>query len=133
MAPSIRRQLMAWVLGPLTAFFGLAAWSSHNDARRTAELVADTSLVGSARSIAERIEVTDGVVEALIPPSALERISTDQHDRVIYKVYGPEGDLLAGYPDVPDPPARLRSHDPTWFDGVFRRSEERRVGKECSA
>ena len=112
MAPSIRLQLVAWVLGPLTAFFALSGLSSYRDARRTAELVADTALLGSARSIAERIEQTDGVVEALIPPSALERISTGQHDRVVYKVFWPGGDLLAGYPDVPEPPERRWSLDP---------------------
>lgn len=120
MAPSIRLQLVAWVLGPLTVFFALSGWSSYRDAWRTAELVADTSLLGSARSIAERIEQTDGVVEALIPPAALERLSNGPRDRVVYKVFWPGGDLLAGYPDVPEPPGGRWSLDPVWFDGVFR-------------
>jgi two-component system sensor histidine kinase TctE len=127
MAPSIRLQLVAWVLGPLTAFFALSGLSSYRDARRTAELVADTALLGSARSIAERIEETDGVVDAPIPPSALERISTSQHDRVVYKVFWPGGELLAGYPDVPEPPERRWSLDPNWFDGTFRGQPVRAV------
>jgi two-component system sensor histidine kinase TctE len=127
MAPSIRLQLVAWVLGPLTVFFAISGWSSYRDARRTAELVADTSLLGSARSIAERIEQTDGVVEALIPPAALERLSTGPRDRVIYKVFWPGGDLLAGYPDVPEPPGGRWSLDPAWFDGTFRGQPVRAV------
>src|SRR4051794_536409 len=127
MAPSIRLQLVAWVLGPLTVFFALSGWVSYRDARRTAELVADTSLLGSARSIAERIEQTDGVVEALIPPAALERLSTGPRDRVIYKVFWPGGDLLAGYPDVPEPPGGRWSLDPVWFDGTFRGQPVRAV------
>ncbi|MFO1150500.1 MAG: sensor histidine kinase N-terminal domain-containing protein [Alsobacter sp.] len=120
MAPSIRLQMVAWVLGPLTAFFALSTWSSYRDAAQTAELVADTALLGSARSIAERIEQNDGVVEAVIPPSALERIATGQHDRVVYKVFWPGGDLLAGYPDVPEPPRRNPGLDPVWYDATFR-------------
>jgi two-component system, OmpR family, sensor histidine kinase TctE len=127
MARSIRLQLVAWVLGPLTAFFALSSWSSYRDAARTAELVADTALLGSARSIAERIEQSDGVVEALIPPAALERIATGRHDRVVYKVFWPGGDLLAGYPDVPEPPQRRPSLDPVWYDGTFRGQEVRAV------
>ena len=30
MAPSIRLQLVAWVLGPLTVFFALSGWSSES-------------------------------------------------------------------------------------------------------
>src|SRR4051812_29823652 len=117
---SIRLQLFVWVLVPLTAFFALSAWLAHADTRKMAQLVQDNALLSSARTIAEQIRETDGTVEAVIPPSAIERLATPFRDRVVYRVIGPAGDLLAGYPDVPDPPPAQRSLDPQWYDGSFR-------------
>ena len=67
---------------------------------QTADLLTDRTLISSARSIAENIHESDGVIQAPIPPSALEMFATDDRDRVIYRVNGPRGELIAGSPDT---------------------------------
>ncbi|MGO4570555.1 sensor histidine kinase [Microvirga sp. 2TAF3] len=117
---SLRVQLLAWILVPLTLLLVFNLWISYSSARVTAGLVQDTALLASARSIAEQINERDGSIEVLIPPSAIERFSSPDRDRVVYRVLGPAGDLLAGYPDVPSPPAAIESLTPQWYDSSFR-------------
>ncbi|MBZ6079061.1 sensor histidine kinase [Microvirga puerhi] len=117
---SLRAQLLAWILGPLTLLLGVNLWISFSSAKITAGLVQDTALLASARSIAEQISERDGTIEVLIPPSAIERFSSSDRDRVVYRVLGPAGDLLAGYPDVPSPPKPIRALEAQWYDSRFR-------------
>lgn len=117
---SLRAQLLGWLLLPLTGLLVIYAWTSYRNARAVADVVYDNGLLASARSIAEQIQENDGVIEVLIPPSAIERLSSPQRDRVVYRVTGPGRELLAGYADVPDAPAEPAGFEPLWFDGTFR-------------
>ena len=75
MAPSIRLQLVAWVLGPLTAFFalsGLAPATGTPDARPNSSPTRHCSVRPAASPNASRRPT--GWSRRLIPPSALERI-----------------------------------------------------------
>src|SRR5689334_19031466 len=117
---SLRIQLLAWILAPLTLLLGINLWISYSSARTTAGLVQDTALVASARSIAEQISERDGTIEVLIPPSAIERFSSPDRDRVVYRVLGPSGELLAGYPDLPPPPKPIHALEAQWYDSSFR-------------
>ena len=119
-AASLRAQLLLWILVPLTGIFALNVWGAYSDAWATAQLVRDHALLASARGIAEQIRETDGVIEAVIPPSAIERFSASDGDRVVYRVMSPTGEMLAGYPDVPEPPSGRPGLGPAWYDGAFR-------------
>ncbi|TIN60231.1 MAG: sensor histidine kinase, partial [Mesorhizobium sp.] len=69
---SLRLQLLAWVVLPLTALVTVNLWTSQRNALATADLVTDRMLVGSARAIAERVAMAEGVLDATIPPAAIE-------------------------------------------------------------
>jgi two-component system sensor histidine kinase TctE len=116
---SIRTSLLLWVLLPLTAVGFARAGFAYRQAYQAANLVYDDALLASARAIGEQVHATNGVFEALIPPSALERLGRPQRDRVAYRVDDPSGDILAGYPDTPAPPT-LAGADILFFDAVFR-------------
>jgi two-component system sensor histidine kinase TctE len=120
MARSLRRELLAWLLVPLAGVVGFNAWSAHSGAVETANLITDRTLLASARVIAEQVKETDGSVEALIPPSALEMFASPERDRVIYRIMAPSGELIAGFPDVAIPPHPPRDLQPVFFEARFR-------------
>ncbi|WP_027057568.1 sensor histidine kinase [Mesorhizobium loti] len=101
---SLRLQLLAWVVLPLVGLATINLWTSHRNALATADLVTDRMLMGSARAIAERVAVADGVLDATIPPAAIEMFDTGDQDSVYYHVKTAGGRLLTGYPDLPEAP-----------------------------
>ena len=98
---SLRIQLLAWVVLPLAGLAAINLWTSHGNARATADLVTDRMLMASARAIAEQVAVKDGVLDATIPPAAIEMFDTGDRDSVYYHVETAGGRLLTGYPDLP--------------------------------
>jgi len=103
---SLRLQLLAWVVLPLAGLATINLWTSHRSALATADLVTDRMLVGSARAIAEQIAIVDGVLDATVPPAAIEMFDTGDRDSVYYRVETAGGRLLTGYPDLPVAPGR---------------------------
>jgi two-component system sensor histidine kinase TctE len=107
MRRSLRLQLLLWLLIPLAGVVVTNTWFTYRDAQQTATIVTDRTLLASARTMAERLQTSDGKIEAVIPPAALEMFETEFHDRVYYRVaHADAGDreqaLLAGY-DLPLP------------------------------
>ncbi|QGR87683.1 sensor histidine kinase [Burkholderia multivorans] len=98
MAHSLRGRLLWWLLLPLAVFVLIAAAMAYDTARRTADLVQDSTLVASARTIGEDIEWRNGLPVADVPPAALEIFESPSRDSVFYKVIGSDGRLLAGNP-----------------------------------
>lgn len=117
---SLRLQLLCWLLLPLAGLVAVNVWTSWRSARATADLVTDRTLEASARAIAENARYDRGVVDAIIPPVALEMFDTGHRDRVYYRVDGPKGRLLTGYPDLPLPPHPQREGIPLTFAGTYR-------------
>lgn len=120
MARSLRAELLAWLLLPLAAVMVVNVWTTWVHAQETANLVTDRMLLASARVIAEQVKETEGHIEALIPPSALEMFASDERDRVAYRVDAPTGTLIAGFPDVAQPPALPAEFEPLGFEAEFR-------------
>ena len=117
---SLHLQILRWLLTPLAFLVLFNAWQGYSDARLVAGIVTDRTLVGSAHAIAEQIKVADGVVEAIIPPSALEMFASAYQDRVIYRITDSDGTLLAGYSDVPGPGKPMDGLEPLYFGSSFR-------------
>ena len=126
-ARSLRRDLLAWLMLPLAAVAAFNVWTTYRNASTTAGLITDRTLLASARAIAERIRESDGVLEAPIPPSALEMFASDYPDRVLYRVTSPGGILIAGAPDVIAPPQAPKGLEPLYFDAEFRGQAVRAV------
>jgi len=117
---SLRLQLLAWLLLPLAGLVIVNVWSSWNTVQATADLVTDRALEASARAIAENARFDRGVVDATIPPIALEMFATGHGDRVYYRVNSADGRLLTGYPDLPSPPHPPKEAVPLAFSGIYR-------------
>jgi two-component system sensor histidine kinase TctE len=117
---SLRTELLLRLGVPLAALVPFNVGTTYLDARSTADLVQDRTLTASARVIAERIQSIDDVIEAPIPPAALEMFVSDEPDRVVYRVLDPDGDLITGYADGPMPPTPPKGLAPLHFDGTFQ-------------
>lgn len=117
---SLRRRLLVWLLFS-TAFFGaLALLDTYNEALKTADVVSDRVLSGSALAIAERVVVSeDGTLEVDIPYVALEMLTSAAQDRVFYRVDGADGVFLTGYQQLPVPEIML-SEVPVYVNADFR-------------
>ncbi|MDX3806548.1 sensor histidine kinase N-terminal domain-containing protein [Bosea thiooxidans] len=127
MSRSLRAELLAWLLLPLVAVVAFNGWTLRLDATRTADLITDRTLLASARVIAEQVKESDGRVESLIPPSALEMFASPDREKVIYRVLSPSGELIAGFPDVVEPPKPPQGLEPAYYEGEFRTEPVRAV------
>lgn len=108
---SLRLELLVWLTLPLAVVVAVNIWTTYRSALDMADLITDRMLLASATAIAEQTQVNNNVVEALIPPVALEMFDTGYGDRVYYRVETAadseeQGRLLAGYADLPLPPGR---------------------------
>lgn len=101
---SLRAQLFAWVVLTLIGAICINLYLSFRSADITADLITDHTLLASARVIAEAVHVDPGgTVQVDIPPAALEMFDTGYGDRVFYQVVTAWGNLVAGYPGLPQP------------------------------
>ena len=129
MAPlrSLRATLLLWLLLPLAAVAGLDTWAAIESALRTATLVQDRLLLGSARAIAERVQLTNGAIVVTIPPAAIEALDAGFRDRVYYRVIDRDGRLLAGTDELGAPAQDLKPEEWTGFDAHLAGHEVRVV------
>lgn len=124
---SLRTQLLAWLLIPLTLFVIVNTVVTYRTARTMATVVQDRMLLGSARMIGEQVRFEEGRLVTPIPPAALALFQTAARDRVFYRVSGPRGTLLSGYDELPLVPLPRRVDEASFVDAVFRQEAVRVV------
>jgi len=130
-ASSLRLQLLGWLLIPLAGIVLVNTWIAHKSAQATAGIITDRTLLASARAMAEQIQVSSGVMEAVIPPSALEMFASGAADRVYYRIASSDppsgGALIAGYGDLPGPDVLPDGFSPRYYEARYRDSDLRLV------
>jgi two-component system sensor histidine kinase TctE len=117
---SLQWALLKFLLFPMGLLLVASGLITFQQADRSADLITDHNLLASARVMAQGIHLQDGVLEALISPSALEMLASPDHDMVYYQVRGPSGTVLAGQPDLELLEKSPSSEAPIYGDGVFR-------------
>lgn len=126
MRPSLRRQLLGWLLIPMGSLVLFDAWMSYRSAQAAAVSVQDRMLLGSARIIAEQVRLDESGLQSDIPPAALELFQSDVPDHVFFRITAADGTLLAGFPDLPAAP-QLEAEQSAAFDAVYRGEAVRSV------
>jgi len=126
MRPSLRQQLLLWLLVPLGALLLFNAWTTWRSAQSAASSVQDRMLLGSARIIAEQVGDEDGDLKTEIPPAALELFQSQVPDHVYFRVATDGGLLLSGFADLPAVPAPAAGQM-IFFDGSYRNEPVRIV------
>ncbi|SAK80578.1 periplasmic sensor signal transduction histidine kinase [Caballeronia pedi] len=128
MTNSLRVRLLWWLLVPLAFYVFVTGKAAYDNARHTADLVQENTLLASARMIAGEVEWSDGRLLVDVPPAALEVFASPQGDQVFYNVSVDDGRLLAGAPDFPLGPTAAIHDTPMYYDADLHGKPIRAVG-----
>ncbi|APW40635.1 sensor histidine kinase [Rhodoferax koreense] len=102
---SLRRYLLLGILVPVILFVGINAFSVYEQAKRAVDIAYDRSLLASAKSIGEQLDVTGydklSVLRATVPYAALEAFEADNESRMYYRVSSLDGEMVSGFAELP--------------------------------
>ena len=102
---SMRSQLLLGILVPLLVLVAINTVSLYRQALRSADVAYDRTLLASAKSIGELLQVSgagaDAQLSANVLYAALEPFEADNRSRMFYKVTGFKGEAVSGYADLP--------------------------------
>ncbi len=102
---SLRSQLMAGILLPVLLFVGINTLVLYRQALRAADTAYDRTLLATAKSIGEQLQVVgkgdEARVQASLLYSALEAFEADNRSRIFYRVSGFQGEMVSGFEDLP--------------------------------
>ena len=102
---SLRTQLLVGILLPVLALVIVNTVSLYRQALRSADTAYDRTLLATAKSIGELLEVSgsgaDARLKSSVVYSALEAFEADNRSRMFYKVSGFGGETVSGFPDLP--------------------------------
>ena len=100
---SMRTRLLWGILLPVLAFVVINTVSLYRTALQSADTAYDRTLLASAKSIGEQLEVAGSgsvvKLKATVLYSALEPFEADNRSRMFYKVSGFAGEMVSGFED----------------------------------
>jgi two-component system, OmpR family, sensor histidine kinase TctE len=103
--PSLRRQLLLGILIPVMLFVLIDSVILYRQSLKAANTAYDRTLLASAKTIAEQLDVQgkDGVASdplrlvPRVPYAALEAFEADNRSRMFYRVTGFSGEMVSGF------------------------------------
>lgn len=126
---SLRSTLLIGILLPVLVLVAINTVSLYRQALHAADTAYDRTLLASARSIGEQLDVVgrgdDVRLMATVPYSALETFEADNRSRMFYKVSGFAGEMVSGFEDLPAWRGKLPLRGPyaalaDFYDDEFR-------------
>jgi two-component system, OmpR family, sensor histidine kinase TctE len=126
---SLRGRLLLGILVPVVVFVAINTSSLYRQALRSADTAYDRTLLASAKSIGEDLEVAGSGEQArlvaAVPYSALEPFEADNRSRMFYKVSGFAGEMVSGFADLPAWNGKLPDKGPyaalvDFYDDTYR-------------
>lgn len=96
LTPSIRRQLLYWLLAPIVILWLIGAMVTYGLAIAFATDAYDQALLDSIHSIATRTVFRDSNVVVDLPPVARDILTDNLRDELYYQVTTDSGKLIAG-------------------------------------
>ncbi len=105
--PSLRRTLLTGILLPMLAFLLVNTVVLYRQALTSADTAYDRTLLATAKSLGEQLQVTGrgdaARVQSTMLYSALEAFEADNRSRLFYRVIGFQGEMVSGFEDLPAP------------------------------
>lgn len=102
---SLRRRLLLGILLPVIVLIAFNTAGLYRRAQDAADTAYDRTLLASAKSISEQLDVRgyDDAAElrATVPYSALEAFEADNESRLYYRVSDLRGRVVSGFPELP--------------------------------
>ncbi len=103
-AATLRRQLIAWLAGPLFILWSVSTVIDYDIAKRFVNLAYDRALLEAALDVGRQIKVINGQLYVDLPEAALRILQTRESGQLFYLVSGPDREFVSGEPDLPRPP-----------------------------
>jgi two-component system, OmpR family, sensor histidine kinase TctE len=104
-AMSLRRYLLIGILVPVGLFVVINTVSLYRQALQAVNVAYDRTLLASAKSIGEQLDVVgsddQAALRATVPYSALEAFEADTQSHLYYRVSNQGGEVVSGYADLP--------------------------------
>lgn len=101
----MRMRLLVGILLPVGVLVAINTASLYQQARQATDTAYDRTLLASAKSIGELLDVggTPGQPQLLatVPYAALEAFEADNRSRMVFKVSGFQGEMVSGFADLP--------------------------------
>jgi len=116
--PSLRRQLVFWLVLPLSTALICSGLIAYRLALDFVSKAYDRALYDSALDLSRRLLPRSGGLVIDLPPAAVDMLENDELDRVYYTVSSDRGDLVIGQRDLPQPPF-APDRRPRYYDGVY--------------
>jgi two-component system sensor histidine kinase TctE len=101
---TLRRQLIAWLAGPLLILWAVSTVIDYDIARRFVNLAYDRALLEVAQDIGRQIKVIDSRVYVDLPEVAQQILLTRDTGRLYYLVTAPDHSFVTGEPELPRMP-----------------------------
>jgi two-component system sensor histidine kinase TctE len=129
MTASLRTRLLAGILVPVTLLIVVNSVSLHRRMLDAATVAYDRTLLASAKTIGEQLDVegyeAGATLRAVVPYSALEAFEADNQSRMFYRVSGLDGALVSGFDELAFWHGRLPDRPPyaalvDFYDERFR-------------
>jgi two-component system, OmpR family, sensor histidine kinase TctE len=98
---SLRRYLLAGIIVPIVIFVVVDTVSLYRGALASINTAYDRSLLASARTIGELLELQGDQLRVEVPYTALEVFDAGNKGRLYYRIAGFDGRFLSGYEDLP--------------------------------
>ena len=102
---SLRRYLLLGILIPLGLLVSINTVSLYSQALGAINTAYDRTLLASAKSIGEQLDVTGydaaSTLRVTVPYAALEAFEADNQSRLVYRVSSLNGALVSGYNELP--------------------------------
>ena len=120
---TLRRQLMAWLAGPLLILWSVSTVIDYDIAKRFVNFAYDRALLEAAQDIGRQIKVINDQVYVDLPEIALQMLRTHESGRLYYLVTGPGQEYISGEPDLPRPPDESADEIPDrvqYYDDGYR-------------
>lgn len=104
-AISLRRYLLAGILLPVCAIVALNTYSLYRETLGALNTAYDRTLLASAKSIGEKLDVTGydetAEIHVDVPYAALEAFETDNQSRMFYRISTLQGEMISGFAQLP--------------------------------
>lgn len=126
MKRSIRRDLLAWLIGPLATINLVGAGMTFWLAWTPALAAWDQSLADAAWALVPRLHASGDGIRVDLPQQAEQVLRVDHFDSIYFTVRDASGRTLVGDVDFPALQTPARNDDPV-FDDAFMRGEPIRV------
>jgi two-component system, OmpR family, sensor histidine kinase TctE len=116
---SIRFRLLALLLPTMITVTAASLWLTHTDALNSGNAAYDRSLLGAIKSLDLNTSTASGGLSVELPYRLFEFFELTATGNVYFRVATADGLVEIGHPDLPQPPAPLRTGQPVFYDAVY--------------